>query len=139
MSGFAGTAQVNEDWLISPKFNLTGIPIPLLRFYSRTAFTGSGLVLKVSTNYAGSGNPSTATWTDLNGRFPEGASDVWTLSDSINLSAYNTSTNVFIAWVYYSNTTAAARWTLDDVAVYSSASLPAPNITIQPSFLILEL
>jgi hypothetical protein len=134
MSGFAGTAQVNEDWFISPKFNLTGIPIPLLRFYSRTAFAGSGLVLKVSTNYAGSGNPSTATWTDLNGRFPEGASDVWTLSDSINLSPYNTSTNVFIAWVYYSNSTAAARWTLDDIAVYSSTSLPAPNITMQPTF-----
>ena len=129
ISGFAGTAQANEDWLISPKFDLSGTTIPLLQFYSRTAFAGKGLKLKVSSNYAGSGSPAPATWTDLNGRFPEAGSDGWTLSDSINLSAFNGSTAVYVAWVYTSSTTAAARWTLDDIMIYSSTALPMPNLT----------
>ncbi len=129
ISGFAGTAQANEDWFISPKFDLLGTSIPLLQFYTRTAFSGKGLKLKVSSNYSGSGSPAAATWTDLNGRFPEAGSDTWTLSDSINLSAFNSSTAVYVAWVYTSSTSAAARWTLDDVLIYSSTALPLPNLT----------
>ena len=132
MSGFATTAQTNEDWFISPAFNLTSTNVPLLRFYSRTAFTGDALVLKVSTNYTGSGNPNLATWQDINGKFPAEASNVWALSDSINLSAYK-QPSVYIAWVYTSNTSAATRWTLDDIMVFNSTVVPSPSVTINPA------
>lgn len=132
ITGFsvAQGALLNEDWLISPALNLTGFDIPLLQFRSRTRFAGLSLKLFVSTNYSGSGNPNTATWTEINGRFPELNSDVWTLSDSINLNNFKSS-NTYIAWVYYSNPSAgAARWTLDNVEIYTNSVAPQATLTI---------
>ncbi len=119
----------NEDWLISPSYDLTGTAYPLLSFYSITAFNGLPLQLKISTDYTGSGNPALATWTDLNGRFPQQASNVWTLSNNINLSAFKQS-NVHIAWVYNSSNDDGARWTLDDVAIDNSPTPPPPTLAI---------
>jgi endonuclease/exonuclease/phosphatase family metal-dependent hydrolase len=132
ISGFSTTqgALINEDWLISPALNLAGFANPLLKYKSRTRFKGLSLKLFVSTNYSGTGSPALASWTEINGRFPQLESDVWTTSDSINLLPYK-SNNTYVAWVYYSNPTeGAARWTIDDVELYSSATLPAPALTI---------
>ncbi|HEY0041670.1 MAG TPA: choice-of-anchor J domain-containing protein [Flavisolibacter sp.] len=134
MNGFASGAQTNEDWLISPKFDLTGTTFPLLNFYSTNSFAGPSLSLRVSTNYAGTGDPSLATWTTINGEFPAENSRVWTLSDSINLSAFKSS-NVHIAWVYTSTTAAASRWALDDIMVYNSTVAPAPSLTVNGKLL----
>jgi hypothetical protein len=136
ITGFSATqgALLNEDWLISPALNLTGFDVPLLQFRSRTRFAGLSLKLFVSTNYSGSGNPNTATWTEINGRFPELNSDVWTLSDSINLNNFK-SDNTYIAWVYFSNPSAgAARWTLDNVEIYTNSVAPQPTLTISNGF-----
>jgi len=59
MSGFAGGAQDNEDWLISPALNITAAS--RLSFFSRKNFMGPDLTLHVSTNYNGTGNPNDAT------------------------------------------------------------------------------
>jgi Bacterial Ig-like domain/Secretion system C-terminal sorting domain/Endonuclease/Exonuclease/phosphatase family len=133
INGFSGSAILNEDWLISPKFDLTGTNIPLLKFYSRTTFAGPSLTLKVSTNYSGTGDPSLATWTNITGKFPATSSDVWTLSDSINLNAFKAA-NVYVAWVYTSSPAAnAARWTIDDITFFNSTTAPAPSLTISPA------
>ncbi len=129
INGFSGTNIPNEDWLISPAFDLTSTTYPLLSFYSRTKFNGLPLSLKVSTNYPGTGNPNNYTWTDLNGKFPSQTSDVWTLSDNINLTAYK-NTNVYFAFVYYSSADDGARWTLDDITITNSATPPPPSVTI---------
>jgi hypothetical protein len=134
MNGFQSGNIENEDWLISPTFDLSGTNIPLLNFYSRNRFAGASLVLKVSTNYPGSGDPNLATWTTINGEFPAENSNVWTLSDSINLSAFKT-TNVHIAWVYTSTTSAAVRWTLDDIRVYNSTQASQPTLVVNGNFL----
>ncbi|MBA4139952.1 MAG: lamin tail domain-containing protein [Segetibacter sp.] len=128
-NGFDTTNVPNEDWLISPAFNLTGTTYPLLAFWSRTAFNGAPLQLKVSTDYSGSGDPQTATWTDLNGRFPKPISDVWTESSSINLSAYKQPI-VYVAFVYTSTNEEGARWTLDDISIDNSATPPPASLTI---------
>lgn len=119
------TGLANQDWLISPALDLTAYNVPLLRFYTRTRFEGPGLQLKVSTNYTGTGDPSAATWTNLVGKFPNENSDVWTLSDSINLSAYK-QTGVYLAWVYTSTSLEGPRWSLDDVQVFNSNAAAVP-------------
>lgn len=127
MNGYASGNVDNEDWFISPAFNLTTYNIPLLQFWSRTAFNGPALKLRVSTNYAGTGAPSAATWTDLNVQFPANASDTWTQSAQVNLAAYKNA-SVYVAFVYTSTTAAAARWTLDDISLTNSATPPAPTL-----------
>ncbi|MGE5105902.1 MAG: choice-of-anchor J domain-containing protein [Sphingobacteriales bacterium] len=129
MNGFTGGTNVpNVDWLISPSLNLTNTTYPLLSFWSRTAFNGLPLQLKVSTDYTG-GDPSAATWTDVNGKFPAQTTNKWTLSSNINLSAYK-QPNVHFAFVYTSSDDDGARWTVDDIAVENSPVPPPPDITI---------
>ncbi|RYY19524.1 MAG: T9SS type A sorting domain-containing protein [Cytophagaceae bacterium] len=125
MNGYASGNLANEDWLISPSFNLTAYNFPLLSFWSRTAFNGPALKLRVSTNYSGTGDPTLATWTDVSVQFPSVGSDTWTQSPSVNLSAYKQAT-VYVAFVYTSTTSAAARWSLDDIALTNSATPPTP-------------
>jgi hypothetical protein len=129
INGFDGETNVpNEDWLISPKLDLTGTDFPLLSFWSRTAFNGKPLQLKISTDYTG-GDPALATWTDLNGKFPGETSNTWTESKDINLAAFKGS-NVHIAFVYTSSAEDGARWTLDEIALINSATPPPPSLTV---------
>jgi len=126
VNGYNGGNKLNKDWLISPAYDLTtGFTYPLLSFWSRTRFAGESLMLMVSTNYAGSGDPAAATWKEINGAFPALDSDVWTQSKDINLTNFKGKT-VYIAFVYASSTESAARWTLDDVAITNSETAPAP-------------
>ncbi|RZK24539.1 MAG: T9SS type A sorting domain-containing protein [Hymenobacter sp.] len=127
MNGYASGNVANEDWFISPSFNLSAYNVPLLQFWSRTAFNGPGLKLRVSTNYTGVGAPSTATWTDLNVAFPALGSDTWTQSAPVNLSGFKNAT-VYVAFVYTSTTGGAARWTLDDIALTNGTAAPAPLV-----------
>lgn len=125
--GSASSSTENEDWLISKSFDLSVMTYPMLSFWSRTAFAGNTLQLKVSTNYDGVSLPNTATWTNIDGKFPMIQSDTWTKSDNIDLSNYK-GLKVYIAFVYTSpNATpsSGARWTLDDFAIRNS-STPAP-------------
>lgn len=128
INGYAGANVQNEDWLISPALNLSAMNYAVLSFWTRSAFSGDKLQLKVSTNYSGSGNPSLATWTNIDGKFPETASDVWTKSANIDLSAYKASP-VYIAFVYNSTTSSASRWTVDDFEVTNSQTPPPVDVT----------
>ncbi len=130
MNGFFnGTNQLNEDWFISPPFDLTATTYPLLSFYSINKFNGDPLQLKVSTNYPGFGNPNAYTWTALNGKFPPQSADVWTLSNNINLSEFK-SANTCFAFVYTSSNDDGQRWTLDDIRVDNSTTPPPPTLSI---------
>lgn len=129
INGFLVTNIPNEDWLISPSFNLTTTSFPLLSFWSRTAFNGRPLQLKISTNYPGTGDPRNFTWKDLDGRFPNQASDVWTLTNNLNLSAFKQS-SVFIAFVYTSSDDDGARWTLDDIRIDNSSTPAPPSLSV---------
>ncbi|MBW3468570.1 chitobiase/beta-hexosaminidase C-terminal domain-containing protein [Arthrospiribacter ruber] len=124
INGFAaGSARLNEDWLITPEFDLTGFNIPLLSFYSRVAFTGPRLKLMISTDYV-EGDPNLANWTELEDRFANG--DVWTFSGELDLTEY-LDQKIRLAFVYNSSPEeGAARWTLDDFELRSSDVPAAP-------------
>lgn len=126
MNGFAGTNKANEDWLISPSFDISAFSNPNFSFWSASRFAGATLTLKVSTNYT-TGSPSTATWSDvsINVNFPAAVvspatNTNWTESKDIDLTTYK-STNTRLAFVYTSTTTDGTRWTLDDAKIYNKA------------------
>jgi len=111
INGFSGSPRINEDWLISPQLDLTTFTnYPAISFATISAFAGDALQLKYSTDYSGAGDPSTATWISLDGKFPPPNSSAWTTSSNVILPK----SIVYVAFVYTSNTTAASRWTLDD-------------------------
>lgn len=140
MNGFSNGAVENEDWLISPSYDFTTFDFPVLSFWSQFSFNGPGLKLMVSTDYV-SGDPTQATWTEINGRFPtnsvSSSSTVFTESKDINLAAFKAA-NVHIAFVYTSSPAlGASRWTLDDYAIVNSpdappAPMPSINSSIGP-------
>ncbi len=138
VNGYAnGAAQTNEAWLISPILNLDNFNnMPVLSFYSRGEFNGPILKLYISTTYDGASVPNVANWTEItNAGFPTpsgSASNVWTFSDNIDLSAYKGLDDVRIAFVYTSsNGVGAARWSIDDIAITDQSSL----ITATPNAL----
>jgi trimeric autotransporter adhesin len=119
----------SKDWLISPKLRLDNFSqFPLLSFYSRKFYAGSGLKLMVSVDYDGKSNPETATWVELNGDFPV-ETGTYTPSQYIDLSAYKTS-HTYLAWVYETTSGGAnnaAEWSLDDIAITNESGYVASN------------
>jgi len=127
MNGYNVQSNANEDWLISPAINLSQFAKPALTFWSRTKYAGNAIKIRVSSNYPGTGDPSSYTWTDLSASLPASNSDIWNQSNAIDLSAYK-NTTCYIAFYYTSTTTSSARWTLDDVVIDEIQ----PKITINP-------
>ncbi|NDK55086.1 T9SS-dependent choice-of-anchor J family protein [Pontibacter fetidus] len=116
MSGYGNnTNNPNQDWLISPKMDLTGHDIPLVGISYRTKFAGDALKIMVSTNYTGSGDPLAATWTELTS-LPADEADVWRLLENLGLQNHKSATT-YLAFVYTSTDKSAARWTLDNFAL----------------------
>lgn len=121
MSGYSGGAVVNEDWLISPAFDLSGtVTSASVTFghainYIEPADFPTNCTFWISTNYT-SGAPSTATWTQLTiPTYP--ASKGWTFVNSGTINAPASAignSNVRVAFKYTSDATAAATWGITD-------------------------
>ena len=122
INGYAGSAQENEDWLISPPLNVSSITLPVLSFWSKGEFTGPSLQLLISTNYDGTSDPNTATWTDLQANFPP-LNGIFTFTDGLDLSAYKAAP-FYIAFKYISSPELGApRWTIDDININNRTQL----------------
>lgn len=113
MSGFDGGPIPNEDWLISPGMDFDDYENELLVFYTAKNYVGPALECLISENYAGTGNPNMATWTNLSFT-PSPGTWTWTNSGSIDVSGYDGI--VHIAFKYTSGT-AAAAWEVDDITI----------------------
>ena len=127
MSGYSNGNNANEDWCISPAFNLGDYTNPVLTFTTaRSQHDGNELEVYFSNNY--NGDPSAATWTQLTCTLPDQPSSGYsefTSSGNISLSSYSGS-NCYIGFKYTSTTSAAATWELDDIVL---AELE-PSITV---------
>lgn len=115
MTGYEGQPYENEDWLISPALNLDDYENEVLVFYNALGYTGPDLELKISTDYDGGGDPTTATWTDESFTFSTGFFE-WTESGNIDLSVY-TGSAVYVAFRFTSTDAESATWEVDDIVI----------------------
>jgi hypothetical protein len=108
-----------EQWYISPFFSTTLYTNVTLNFSSKCAkYAGPNMVAKVSTNWR-SGFPSTGTWTTLPATIPTPngtSSSPWTHSGNLSLDSYQ-GDSICVAFVYTSNTNAAATYYLDSIKI----------------------
>lgn len=115
MSGYAGGNNANEDWLISPQIDLSGLTAASLSFQTASRFTGNVLEVKISSDYAG-GDPNTATWTDLSATLDASNAYTWTNSGNIDISSF-AGGNVYVAFKYTSTSSASMTWEVDNVKI----------------------
>ncbi len=129
VSGYSGGSFENEDWLITPVMDLSGVLEAKLSFSTACNYNGNDIEVKYSTNYSGSGAPSVATWTDLTATLSTG-SWAWTSSGDIDISAI-TSTTATFAFIYTSTVTESKTWELDLVKIVAKPNeLPSTETDI---------
>ena len=125
MSGFADNAShVNEDWLISPAMNLNQVTSATLSFEHARGPAGSitvGIAEKyytvwVSSNYT-SGNPTSATWTEITGVVHGTTAWNYVSSGNLNIPASHLTSNARIAFKYLCTDAASATWEIKNLIV----------------------
>lgn len=125
-SGY-GADEASDDWLISPQLNLSGDET--LSFRSAKGYSGSEIVVYISNDYLGSGNPNDATWINLNATVADTDSGnyVWKDSGDIDLSTY--AGTAYIAFHHKAAGTTSgtvANWEVDDVIISGSGEVIVP-------------
>ena len=115
----------NEDWCISPAFNLDAISNPTLTFRTAKNYNGPDLEVFFSNDYDGS-NPATATWTPLTCALSSG-SWTWTESGNISLGGFS-GTNCYIGFKYTCGEDSAAGWEADDILLFGQTSAPVVTV-----------
>ncbi len=133
-----GTAQMNgynsgeteEDWLILPGVILNNENYSL-SFDSwwnyGTDDANNYLKLYYSTDYAGIGDPSTASWTELAYTQPATA-QTWTNSTYIDLSAIS-GNPVWIAFKYNYEAGSYRYWQIDNLSIFNTSD---PSLFVSP-------
>lgn len=124
MSGFANSINnENEDWLISPVFNMSGMQSAVLSFdhalnYAPTeADRLANHTLWMSSDYQ-EGNPNTATWTQLViPVMPSGNSWTFVNSGSINIPQQFLTDHTRFAFKYLSTTGTAGTWEIKNLGL----------------------
>lgn len=122
VSGYATNVNYpNEDWLISPAFDLSEKKTATLAFNHALNFCTSesdrinNQTLWVSTNYT-DGLPANATWTQLTiPNMPLGNSWTYINSGNIELPDKMMQNNVRFAFKYISSTTVASTWEIREL------------------------
>lgn len=122
MSGYYnGASHQNEDWCISPAFNLNNYTTPVLSFKTAMKYEGNPLEVLFSNDYDGT-NPTNANWHTLSCQLSPG-NYVWTESGNIDLSTFN-GNNCHIGFKYTSSDEAASTWQVDDCLLTAFQWIP---------------
>lgn len=122
VTGYASSVNnPNEDWLISPAFDLSAKSSATLSFSHALNYCSSesdrinNQTLWVSSNY-NDGAPANATWTQLTiPTMPSGAGWTFVNSGNITLPAGMLQNNVHFAFKYISTATVAGTWEIKDI------------------------
>ena len=120
-SNFAGGSNsAAEVWYISPAIDLSGATAPALAFKNKSKFNGDQLQIMVSTDYTGSGSPTSATWTDLTSEatwdtdLADWGSFICT--GNIDLTTYKSATT-YVALKYTGSSSDGTTWQIDNIQV----------------------
>ena len=116
----------NEDWCISPAFNLNAFSNPLLSFRTAKNYTGNDIEVFFSNDYDGE-DPTEATWTPLTCELSTG-SYAWVESGSIDMSSFS-GTECYIGFKYTCEENSAAAWEVDDIMLLGQTSEPVVTVT----------
>lgn len=121
MNGFDGEIIDNEDWLISPALNMDQYSDEILTFETASNFNGPDLELLVSTDYDGTSDPNTATWTDLSDQVTWSQGDFeYVPSGEVDLSSF--SGTGYVAFKYISTFVLDGKlWQVDSVVVRANS------------------
>jgi hypothetical protein len=117
-SAFGGIAGFDDAWLVMNDFDATSFTEISLTFDVQSVFDGPGdLFVLYSNDYSGSGDPSTASWVQMENiaaQLPaKGTSTFATVTTS---PCDLTGSKVFIAFQYVNGTSSAsAAWSIDNV------------------------
>ncbi|GAB4340447.1 MAG: hypothetical protein OHK0038_19940 [Flammeovirgaceae bacterium] len=118
MNGFSGDAD-SEDWLITPKLNVSSSFEVLVSFYATTRFSGANPILMFSSDYEGTGNPNDATWTLL--KEISGLDGTESTFEEVTYTG-NFAQNGYFAIKYTGTASTSQRFTVDDFSVTGSAT-----------------
>ena len=135
INGF-GSTDTEEDWLILPGLNMNLNIHETMSFstWKRYGTLGENDYLKLmySANYAGVGDPSSATWTEIPFDLPL-TDQAWTPSGMLDLSGIS-GTAVFFAFKYKGTPGNFAQWNVDNISI---VNLPPdqPIVTVNPASL----
>lgn len=119
MNGYDNGYFENEDWMISPKIDLTSVSNTYMSLVHGVEYYGAGsLFILVSTDYDGK-NPSNATWKEL--AFPNYAGsnkNKFIETDPIDLTAYD-GQKIYLAFKYVSTKSVAPYWGIGEIKIGS--------------------
>ena len=121
---------VNEQWCISPAFDLYTYSNVSLTFRNAKNYAGPDMEVYFSNDYDGE-NPSDATWLELEYEKSTG-SFAWAESGTIDLAGF-TGESCYIGFKYTSTETEAAAWEVDDIVLMGFTS--DPYLTVTPTSL----
>lgn len=118
-----------ETWLITPAITPLNAGGVVLSFITAMNYNGPGLQVKYSNNYTGTGNPTTATWTDITSECAlSPGSWTWTESGDVDIPG---ASPIYLAWVYTSDASSAAGWEVDNIMVLpGDAPVTTPSLSI---------
>ncbi len=127
MTGYDGSNNANVDWLITTGIDMDTYNGELLSFKSAFNYASgeppaNSLNVLISTDYSGSGDPSTATWYDLTDSFDYPPGNNWTFYDAGNADISGYTGTAYIAFKYTSTTSNAPTWEIDEIEVVANVT-----------------
>jgi len=124
MNGY-NSGEIEEDWLILPGINLNDYSDEVMSFDTwynyGTDDVDNYLKLMYSTDYAGYGDPSLATWVEIPYTQPS-AAETWASSGIIDLSAIS-GTSVWIGFKYHYLAGSYRSWEVDNISIMEGAGI----------------
>lgn len=125
MSGYDGSSHENEDWFITPALNLEGKTEVKIKFdHARGPEASMNVGISegwykvlVSTDYT-EGNPTAATWTEVEGVNHGTVKWSYVSSGELSLPAAALKANARVAFKYICSNAESATWEIKNVEIW---------------------
>ena len=129
MTGYAGSSNANEDWLISSPVAVTGVSEAKVSVTYSAQYQNADngdVSLQVSTDYVFGNDPASATWDDMHATYPNTSSfnDFQTIETSLNDYIGQ---NVTVAIRYTSTESQSRTIEIQSITVQEGAGVTPPT------------